>query len=261
MTIKLVICDWAGTTVDYGCFAPIAALKAAFHAFDIEPTDEELRAPMGMGKKDHIRTMLQMERLTQAWKATHGADFTEDDVEKIYAVFNEQILETLGDPIYAKPKAGVVETIAQLREQGIHIAGTTGYTAEMMTRVEPSAKEQGYAPDLSVTSESVGGFGRPYPYMIFKAIKHFEVPSVQQVIKIGDTITDIKEGVHAGVLSCGVIEGSSDMGLTEEEYNALSTDEQAALKDQVRQDMLAAGATAVFDTFSELVPYIQELNA
>ena len=60
--IQLVIADWAGTTVDYGCFAPVNAFEKAFQAFDIHPSMDEIREPMGLLKIDHIRAMLNMER-------------------------------------------------------------------------------------------------------------------------------------------------------------------------------------------------------
>ena len=55
---ECVIFDWAGTTVDYGCFAPVQAFVEVFKHYGIEPTMEEVREPMGMLKIDHIRTML-----------------------------------------------------------------------------------------------------------------------------------------------------------------------------------------------------------
>ena len=72
MKPQLVIFDWAGTTVDYGCFAPVNAFALAFQKFGVTPTVEEIRAPMGMLKRDHIRTMLRMERIARAWEETHG---------------------------------------------------------------------------------------------------------------------------------------------------------------------------------------------
>ena len=52
--IECVIFDWAGTTVDYGCFAPVHAFMEVFRAYGMEPTMEETRKPMGMLKRDHI---------------------------------------------------------------------------------------------------------------------------------------------------------------------------------------------------------------
>lgn len=72
--IEAVIFDWAGTTVDYGCFAPVQAFVEVFKHFGVEPTMEEVRAPMGMLKKDHIRTMLGMERIAECWRGSMGKE-------------------------------------------------------------------------------------------------------------------------------------------------------------------------------------------
>lgn len=50
------------------------------------------------------------------------------------------------------------------------------------------------------------------------------VPSVQAVVKVGDTVSDIREGRNAGVCSLGVLEGSSVMGMTQAAYEALSAE-------------------------------------
>ena len=60
--IKGVIFDWAGTTVDFGCTSPVSAFKEAFRRAGIDVTDEEVRAPMGLLKRDHIKSMLAMPR-------------------------------------------------------------------------------------------------------------------------------------------------------------------------------------------------------
>ena len=46
--INAVILDWAGTTVDFGSFAPTQIFVEAFRqAFAVEITPEEARVPMG----------------------------------------------------------------------------------------------------------------------------------------------------------------------------------------------------------------------
>ena len=84
--IEAVIFDWAGTTVDYGCFAPVQAFIEAFQQYGIKPTIEEVRKPMGMLKIDHIRTMLGMERISELWVEMNGRTWNEDDVNNIYRV-------------------------------------------------------------------------------------------------------------------------------------------------------------------------------
>ena len=39
---ECIIFDWAGTTVDYGCFAPVQAFVEVFRHYGIEPTMEEV---------------------------------------------------------------------------------------------------------------------------------------------------------------------------------------------------------------------------
>lgn len=48
--IEAVIFDWAGTVVDYGCFAPVEAFRQAFEEAGIHPAVEEIRKPMGLSQ-------------------------------------------------------------------------------------------------------------------------------------------------------------------------------------------------------------------
>ena len=256
--MEAVIFDWAGTTVDYGCFAPVQAFIHAFEAYGITPTMEEVRKPMGMLKRDHIRTMLYMERVRREWNRIYGADFTEEDVDKVYQSSESGILEILKD--YAKPKPYVIETVNMLRERGIRIGSTTGYTDEMMKIVIPEAKAAGYEPDCWFSPNSVGNMGRPYPYMIFENLKQLKVTSVDHAIKVGDTVSDILEGLAAGMVSVGVIEGSSVMGLSEEEYEMLSKEEKERECRRVRKVYEEVGASYVIRDMSELLELIEGLS-
>lgn len=247
---KAVVFDWAGTTVDYGCFAPVQAFVEVFKHFGIEPTMEEVREPMGMLKKDHIRTMLQMERITSLWEIKYRRKWTEEDVEDLYEIFEEKLLSILDQFVEVKPY--VLETVEELRKRGIKIGSTTGYTDKMMEIIVPKAKENGYEPDAWFSPDAVEGFGRPYPFMVFKNMQALGIQSVDQVMKVGDTVSDIKEGKNAGVYTVGVIEGSSEMGLSEAEYGALSEAEKEEQIARVKEKFLNAGADAVIRNMKEL---------
>lgn len=248
---KAVIFDWAGTTVDYGCFAPVQAFVEVFRHFGIEPTMEEVREPMGMLKRDHIRTMLQMERISSLWKNKYGRNWTEEDVDSLYSIFEEKLLSILDG--FAEVKPYVLETVEELKNRGIKIGSTTGYTDKMMAIVVPKAKENGYAPDAWFSPDAVEGYGRPYPYMVFKNMQALGIQRVDQVMKVGDTVSDIKEGKNAGVYTVGVIEGSSVLGLSQEEYESLSEAEREKRVFRVREKFLEAGADAVIRNMKELV--------
>ena len=204
---------------------------------------EETRKPMGMLKWDHIKTMLSMERIREEFKRIHGRDFTDQDVDEMHEKFAASLMKILDQ--FSDPKDYVVDTVAKLRDAGLMIGSTTGYTDAMMEIVTKEAAKAGYKPDCWFSPDSTGHMGRPYPYMIFKNMEALKVTGVDKVMKVGDTLSDIREGKNAGVFTVGIIEGSSEMGLTKEEYAALSPEERKAKVKAVTKRYMDAGADAV----------------
>lgn len=258
MRIEGIIFDWAGTTVDYGCFAPVQAFMEVFREFGMDVTMEETRKPMGMLKRDHIKTMLEMPRIEGLWKTAHGRAVKEADIDTMHDTFTEKLMGILDQ--FADPKPYVVDTVGTLRDMGLAIGSTTGYTDQMMAVVTRVAKEKGYAPDFWISPNSVDNYGRPYPYMIFENMKQLHIRDVRAAVKVGDTISDIKEGVAAGVISVGILEGSSLMGLTQKEYEALCSQEKEALCARLHKEYIQAGADYVLTGIQELPALIEDLN-
>ena len=248
--ITTVIFDWAGTTVDYGSFAPVGAFVEVFVKRGIEPTLDEVRKPMGMLKKEHIRTMLEMPRIAQCWQEKYGKPYTEADLDSAYEDYEAALLAVLHR--YAEPKPFLLETIQALRDKGIKIGSTTGYNDKMMAIVVPKAAENGYSPDYWCSPDAVGGKGRPFPYMIYENMKALGVQSVEQVMKVGDTIADVLEGKNAGVFTVGIVEGSSELGMTQAEFESLSPQEKQQQIDKVTKNYLDAGADQVILNLSQL---------
>ena len=254
MKIKAVIFDWAGTTVDFGCMAPVQAFVEVFRQYGIEPTMEEVREPMGMLKIDHIRTMLKMDRIRGLWMEKYGKDPGEEEAQALYAIFEEKLLGILPD--YCDPKPGVVETVNLLKRNGIRIGSTTGYNDRMMNIVVPAAREKGYEPEVWFSPDSTNQKGRPYPYMIFRNMEALGIKKVRRVMKVGDTVSDIKEGKNAGVWSAGIVVGSSEMGLTRKEYESLSAEEKAWRCRAVADKFEEAGADKIFYTIEDLGEFL-----
>lgn len=252
--IEAVIFDWAGTTVDYGCFAPVRAFLEVFREAGIEPEIEEVRGPMGVLKRDHIRIMLEMDRIRGLWKEKYGRDPRQEDVDVLYSRFEPALLGILDQ--YSGLKPYVKETVEALRDRGIRIGSTTGYTDVMMEIVVPRAAKLGYAPDCWFSPDSVGGAGRPYPYMIFKNMETLKIGSVKNVMKAGDTVSDIKEGKNAGVFTVGILEGSSALGLSQEEYQALDEETREKLLKETEEKFLRAGADAVVRDIRGILEYL-----
>lgn len=257
--IEAVIFDWAGTTVDFGSFSPVGAFMEAFRRAGVEVTEEETRRPMGMLKIDHIRTMLAMDRIRSAWIEKHGAAPTDADAQRIYDDFEPALMSVLDERSKLKPH--VLECVAALRERGLSVGSTTGYTSSMMDVVRPAAARQGYAPDTCVTADDTGGFGRPWPFMIFENMRLLKVSAVSAVVKVGDTVSDIREANAAGVVAVGVTDGSSVAGCSEAEWNALSEDDKNVVREKAKKVFLDAGADYVIRDLSELPGLVDRIEA
>lgn len=256
--IQAVIFDWAGTTVDFGCFAPLDVFIKIFDRKGISITQEEARTPMGMAKKDHVKAILEMPRIVKLWQEKFGQPWQIEDLDELYSDFEPSLLTIL--PNYTEVLDGVVDTCEELRSRGIRIGSTTGYTSEMMDIVKAGAAKEGYAPDTIVTAEMVSSYGRPAPFMIFQNMETLGVYPAGNVIKVGDTISDIQEGVNAGAISVGIVIGSSIMGLTKQEFQQLDATQKEVLCKSVEKSFLDAGAHFTIRTISELIPLIDRLN-
>ena len=246
-TIKAVIFDWAGTTVDYGCFAPVKGFIDGFKSIGVEITNEMARKPMGLLKIDHTRAIADMLPNT----------ISEEQIMKAYEVFEKTLFANIEQ--HCDIKDHVVETVASLREMGIKIGSTTGYTSAMMELVIPKAAEQGYSPDFCIAPDQTVK-GRPYPYMIWNNLMQFEISSPRQAVKVGDTIVDIEEGKNADCWTVGVIMGSSELGLTREEAAILSECELKERKEVVRSSYYQAGADYVINDMGALLEVISDIN-
>ena len=143
---------------------------------------------------------------------------------------------------------------------GLKIGSTTGYTDEMMAVVTRVAADKGYAAGLLVRPQTLWKTMAALPFMLFKNLETLGVHSVHNAVKIGDTVSDILEGKNAGVVSIGVVRGSSEMGLTEEEFNHLCDDDKATAINKVTKTFRDAGADYVIQDLSELIPLIKTLD-
>ncbi|MBJ6360079.1 phosphonoacetaldehyde hydrolase [Paenibacillus sp. GCM10012307] len=258
MKVNGVIMDWAGTAVDYGCMAPVHVFIDIFRSKGIEPTLEEVRAPMGLLKWDHMKTMLEMPRIGKLFEEQMGRPYNDSDVDEMHEEFEPKLLAILHG--FAEPIEHVVDVVKQLRQAGLKIGGTTGYNDVMMKIVADKAEESGYAPDYFVTPDGVKGKGRPSPYMIYANMIQLDMGVPSQVVKVGDTESDMQEARNAGVWAIGVIKGSSMLGLTEDEVDRLEADELTSLMDVARSRFMQSGAHAVIEDMSQLPDIIETIN-
>lgn len=256
--IRAVISDLAGTTVDYGSCAPAGAFVELFKRNSVQATDAQAREPMGLQKRDHIKTMLEMSELAAQWERAHGATATEADIDRLYADFIPLQVACL--PNYGDVIPGVPECVALLRAQGVKVAATTGYNREMLEVVLASAKVGGFVPDAAFCAQDVAG-GRPAPWMNHRAMEALGVYPAETSVIIGDTIPDIEAALNAGAWSVGVTQTGNMIGLSRAETEALPETKLELRLEKASAAMYAAGAHYVVRSFTALPEVIDDINS
>ena len=256
--IRAVILDWAGTTVDYGSLAPVAAFTRLFAEQDVVIGDAEARGPMGMEKREHIRQLCQAPAIAARWRERHGREPDEADVDRLYEIFVPLQLAVIRD--YAQLIPGCRETAAALRARGIRIGANTGYNRAMMEPLLQAAAEQGYAPDSTVCANDVPR-GRPYPCMSFRNLIELEVETIQSCVKVDDTAPGIEEGLNAGMWAVGIAVSGNEIGLALADWQALPRVEQNRRRNQARRRLLNSGAHYVIDTIADLPHCLDVIEA
>ncbi len=145
---------------------------------------------------------------------------------------------------------------AILRDAGLKIASSTGYTREMMQAVLARAEEQGYRPD-HVTCSGETAQGRPSPLMVYRACADLGAWPTSRVVKVDDAEVGVAEGRNAGCLTIGVAASGNGVGLSEEAFAALDPAERQQRVGASVARLTAAGADFVIDTVADLVPLLE----
>ena len=256
MRIKAAVLDWAGTVVDHGSRAPMGAFVRAFAQFGVTISIADARGPMGMAKWDHIRAVGRIPSVAAAWRARHGHEFSEGDVDAIFQVFEPMNIAAVHD--HADIIPGAIAAIDALRARGIRFAGTTGYTRPIMDVLEPLAAAAGYAPELTVCAGDLPA-GRPTPLMMWYAMAKLGVWPAAGVVKVDDTAPGIMEGKAAGTWTIGIALTGNAVGLSAEELAALPAAKRARLRERAGAELHAADM--VIDSIAELPAAVAALDA
>lgn len=247
--LRGLVLDWAGTTIDYGSQAPVEVFRAVFQKIGIEVTEAEARGPMGQAKIDHIRAMLEIQRIQSKWQSIFGRPSRQEDVEDLYESFLPLQKTVLADHSEVIP--GVVDAIKSLQRQGIKIASTTGYTRELMDVVEPLAAAQGYAPEATVCSDEVVA-GRPAPWQVYRAAEKLGIYPMSKIAVVDDSIAGIQSGLHAGCWTIAVAMTGNALGLDRASCEALAPSELEDRLERIADDFLAQGAHLVVSSVADI---------
>jgi len=196
MKAELVVFDLAGTTVKDNREVH-KTLQHAMKKHGIEISLEDANSVMGIPKPTAIKKLLQT-------RYTGERVISDQWVEAIHQYFVKNMIDFYLNDSSVKENTGVSETFYQLRQAGAKIILDTGFDRDIAA---PLVKrlgwlEKGLADGLITSDGEMPG--RPYPDMIYKAMKMTGVTFAEHVAKVGDTPSDMQQGTSAG---CGWVIG------------------------------------------------------
>lgn len=256
--IQAVVLDWAGTMIDFGCRAPVVALRDVFAEVGIKISEAEARADMGKAKRDHVRALLAMPRIAGHWAERYGAASTELDVDRLHDAVEPKMRAAARDCAQLIP--GAAELFADLRGRGVKIGSTTGYTRPMMADILPLAAEQGYAPDVVICAGETAA-GRPSPLMMWKALVELGAWPARACVKVDDAVVGIGEGLEVGSWTVGLSASGNGVGLAQDALAILPAAERAARIEVSAQALREAGAHYVVESVADLPAVLARIGA
>ena len=194
---KMVVFDMAGTTVEDNDDVHQSLINA-MDSKGYKITREDANQVMGYPKPIAIDTLLKDKFHVQSEGDRKAL------VDKIH---NHFLLDMLHHYRYnpdVKAKPNVEFVFDALRKRGIKVVIDTGFSRDIADAIIDRLKwRENSLIDYSVTSDEVK-HGRPYPDMILKAMAQFKITDPAQVTKVGDTPSDMMEGMNA---KCGNVIG------------------------------------------------------
>ncbi|AKD97368.1 phosphonatase-like hydrolase [Rhodococcus erythropolis] len=196
--ITLAVLDMAGTTVaDDGLV--LRAFAAAAEAGGLPAEGPEADA----ARQYVLDTMGQSKIVV--FRAIFG---DENRAQAANAAF-ETTYDSLIDQGLAEPIPGAEKAITTLREAGIKVALTTGFSRSTQDKLLVALGWETLA-DLTL-SPAEAGRGRPYPDLILTALLKLSIDDVHQIAVLGDTSNDVLSGVRSGAsIVAGTLTGAHD---------------------------------------------------
>ncbi|MFN8468087.1 MAG: phosphonoacetaldehyde hydrolase [Caldilineaceae bacterium] len=255
--LQAVVFDWAGTTVDWGSFAPTAVFLRLFAQRNVPITIAQARGPMGLMKRDHLAAIFALPDVRRRWQYEYDREPDTSDLDAMFTDFVPMQMDCIAD--YAAPVPGLLETIAALRARSIKIGSTTGYTRAMMEVLIAATAKHGYTPDSWVTPSDVPA-GRPAPWMCYQNAMSLNVFPMAAMVKVGDTLPDIEEGLNAGMWTIGLALSGNMLGLSESAVAALPADELELRRTAICAQFEQAGAHYVVNTVADVPAILDHIE-
>lgn len=194
--IQVAVMDMAGTTVaDDGLV--VEAFEAAATAGGL---------PTGGAERENARQYV-LDTMGQSKIVVFRALFGDESVAQQANTTFEDAYAALIDSGSATPIDGAAEAITRLRDAGVKVALTTGFSSATQGKLLAALGWQSLA-DL-VLAPGDGVRGRPYPDLVLTSLMRLNADGVRNVAVIGDTASDVETALRAGAaIAAGTLTGA-----------------------------------------------------
>jgi len=223
--IQVALFDMAGTTVDDMVEKPgvdgklpliISAYEGAFRKGKIEMPFDELNDCRGRDKIEVFREKVK------AYRTDLSPEAQKELAQSLHD--NEFVPALLKDVQYLSEIPETTEVFQALKGRGIYVATGSGFPQVVTDKINDHLgwKRQGLV-DFGTCGGAVGG-GRPKPNMINATLvaagrlpqgtdlsQRVDEFNYGILVKVGDTVADIKEGLGVGATTIAVSSGTQSI--------------------------------------------------
>jgi phosphonoacetaldehyde hydrolase len=258
--IRACVFDLGGTIVDRYSVTPFFSIKKAFLKNGINIPERVILKDMGFSKNKHIGNILCDNYVQTKWFNEYGKFPDSLDCDMIYEDF-KTLQNVNSKEITVLPETA--HAFEYLRQMDVKIGVTTGFDKENMDIILSRLEDYGLYVDGAVSSSCLSK-ARPYPDMINKLKKDFEIENDYQLIKFDDTPMGIKEANNGGFWSVGVTKWSALMEIVEPEdimgFGLMASDEYVNRLMKTRSSLIEADADFVIYDLSEIDDIFREVR-
>lgn len=190
--IKAILFDVIGTTVQEKIPDVVnSCFDRAFRSFDLDVEDRTFKTNRGFEKRMAIKNILNSRGVKHV------------PAESVYRAFKTILLSNLHQ-FHEHPSLN--EVIETLRKRQIKIGVGTGLSGDVFRMLYDQLNWQRYRFDFIGVCDDPR-YGRPHPHMIQTMMAELSIHA-SKLLKIGDTVADIREGKNAGVVTAVVLAGT-----------------------------------------------------
>ncbi len=233
----------------------ISPLFLAFARQNVSLSFDEMQ--FGILQKDQIQSILTIPSVVKKWKFANNNRLPDlkIDTERMYDCYEALELQQLYDgPDCIRPVPTAAVALSNLKEMGIQIGCTTGFTQSLFNVVSAQSSITSFF-DVMILHPGSSG--------ILETMIKLRCKNVDNCVKVADTQAGIKEGHAAGVRTIGLTRSSEFARKFTSDLDSLETRNDIAYRSLMQNSskhLKEVGPTYIVPKMKDMVELVHFLN-